>query len=118
MERNLNKEFRDYAEGLFFGLSMKQCGFAILALAASVIVYMLLIPYLSTEVCVWICIIAVAPIIALGFVRYQGMNCRELVKLAIRYYQTPKKLVFQGENGFYDILQEGGAFPHEDPKSR
>jgi len=115
MERNLNKEFRDYAESFIAGLSLKQCAFAVLAIGISVIVYASLVSVVSTDVLIWICILAAAPLVAFGFVRYQGMSCFALCKLLIRFYKTPRKLVYRGENTHYELLKKGGAFPHEHP---
>ena len=42
MEVKINKEIRDYQEGLFFGLTMRQCVFSVLAIGAAVGTYFLL----------------------------------------------------------------------------
>ena len=39
MEVRINKEVRDYQESLFFGLSLRQFLFALLAVAVAVAVY-------------------------------------------------------------------------------
>ena len=36
MEVKINKEIRDYQESMFFGLSLRQCIFSLLAVAAAV----------------------------------------------------------------------------------
>ena len=39
MEVRINKEIRDYQESMFFGLSLRQCIFSLLAVAAVAEVY-------------------------------------------------------------------------------
>ena len=43
----INKEIRDYTEAIFFGLSMRQFIFSVLACGIAVGLYFLLRPYIS-----------------------------------------------------------------------
>ena len=45
MEVKINREIRNYTESVFFGLSLRQFIFAILAVAVAVGLYFLLKPY-------------------------------------------------------------------------
>lgn len=45
MEVKINREIRNYAGSMFFGLSLRQCVFSVLAIAMAVGVYFLLRPY-------------------------------------------------------------------------
>ena len=58
MEIKINKEIRAYRETLFFGLSMRQFFFSVLACAFAVLVYFLLQPYFGLETLSWLCILA------------------------------------------------------------
>ena len=49
MEVRINKEVRNYQESLFFGLSLRQLLFALLAVAVAVGVYFGLRPVLGNE---------------------------------------------------------------------
>jgi len=40
MEVKMNKEIQEFQESFFFGLSMRQCFFSVLAIAAAVGVYL------------------------------------------------------------------------------
>ncbi|MFR2334619.1 MAG: PrgI family protein, partial [Flavonifractor plautii] len=57
MEVRINKEVRDYQESLFFGLTLRQFIFALLAVAVAVGIYFGLRPVLGSEVG-WVCILA------------------------------------------------------------
>ena len=45
MEVKINREIRNYTESMFFGLSLRQCIFSLLAVAVAVGLYFLLKPY-------------------------------------------------------------------------
>lgn len=49
MEVKINKEIRDYTESVFFGLSLRQLVFSVIACAAAAAVYFLLKDALGTE---------------------------------------------------------------------
>ena len=50
MEIRVNKEVRNYQESIFFGLSLRQLCFALLAVAVAVSVYFGLRPVLGAEI--------------------------------------------------------------------
>ena len=53
MEVKINREIRNYTESMFFGLSMRQCVFSLLAVVVAVGLYFLLKPYVGTETVSW-----------------------------------------------------------------
>ena len=79
MEIKINHEIRDYTESMFFGLSMRQFVFSLLAVIVAVGLYFLLNPYFGTETLSWMCILGAAPFAALGFVTYHGMNAEQFI---------------------------------------
>ena len=79
MEVNVNHEIRDYKESMFFGLSIRQFFFSLLAVIVVVVLFFSLSPHLGTETVSWICILGAVPFAAMGFVRYHGMNCEQYV---------------------------------------
>ena len=62
MEVKINKEIRDYTEAIFFGLSLRQFIFSVLACGIAVGLYFLLHPYMSMETGSWICVLGAAPL--------------------------------------------------------
>ena len=70
MEVKINKEIRNYTESMFFGLSLRQFVFSLLAIGVAVALYFLLRPYVGLETLSWIVILAAAPFGALGFFSY------------------------------------------------
>ena len=49
MEVKINREIRNYTESMFFGLSLRQFIFSVLACGVAVGLYFLLKPHLGTE---------------------------------------------------------------------
>jgi len=65
MEVRINKEVRDYQESLFFGLSLRQFLFALLAVLVAVWVYFGLKDIVGSGEIGWVCVLAAFPF-ALG----------------------------------------------------
>ena len=53
MEVRINREIREYTESMFFGLSMRQFLFSVLAIIAAVGFYFALRPVLPMETVSW-----------------------------------------------------------------
>lgn len=56
MEVKINREIRDYSESVYFGLSLRQFIFSILACGVAVILYFVFRPYFGIETLSWMCI--------------------------------------------------------------
>lgn len=106
MEVKINKEIRDYTESVYFGLSLRQFIFSILACGMAVVLYFIFRPYFGIETLSWLCILGAAPFAAIGFIKYNGMNAEEFALAYIRSeWLTPKELVFKPENYYYELLK-------------
>ena len=79
MEVKINREIRNYTESMFFGLSLRQFVFSLLAVGVAVLLYFVLKPYVGTETVSWMCILGAAPFAAMGFVNYNGMTAEQFV---------------------------------------
>ena len=79
MEVKINHEIREYTESMFFGLSVRQFFFSLLAVIMAAVLYFTLQDKVGTELVSWICIAGAVPFAAMGFVKYHGMNCEQLV---------------------------------------
>lgn len=82
-EIKINKEIRDYTESIFFGLSLRQSIFSIIACIIATCIYFLFNDKLGTEMTSWLCMLGAAPFAALGFIRFQGMYTEDIVKTAL-----------------------------------
>jgi len=107
MEIKINREIRDYTEAMFFGLSLRQFLFSVLAVLVAVGAYFILKPHLGTETVSWVCIVAASPFAAMGFVKYNGMTAERFVWAWLcSEVIMPKKLVFRATNMYYEALKQ------------
>ena len=105
MEVKINSEIRDYSESVYFGLSLRQFLFSLLACGIAVGLYFLLKPFFGIETLSWVCILGAAPFAALGFFKYHGMTAEKALLVYIRSeILMPKELKFKSEN-LYDTLE-------------
>lgn len=106
MEVRINKEVRNYQESLFFGLSLRQLLFALLAVAVSVGVYFGLRPVLGNGEIGWVCVLAAFPFALGGFFQYNGMTLERFLLAYIRSeFLFPRRLVFKSDNIYAKALE-------------
>ena len=106
IEVRINKEVRDYQESVFFGLSLRQLIFALLAVLVAVGVYFGLRNVVGVGDVGWMCILAAFPFAMGGFFTYNGMTFEKFLLALIRSELLyPKKLVFRSENLYAKALE-------------
>ena len=82
MEVKINKEIRNYTESMFFGLSLRQFIFSVLACGGA------------------------SPFAMMGFVKYNGMTAEQFVWAWIKSeFLMPKKLMFLPDNLYYETMK-------------
>lgn len=107
MEVKINKEIRNYTESMFFGLSMRQFLFSVLACGVAVGLFFLLRGRFGTETVSWMCILGASPFAVMGFVRYNGMTAEQFVCAWIKsQFLMPKKILFVPENLYYEAVKQ------------
>lgn len=106
MEVKINREIRNYTESMFFGLSMRQFIFSVLACGVAVGLYFILRPYFGVETLSWMCILGAAPFALLGFITYHGMTAEQFIWAWLRSEMLePKELKFEDSNYYYAALK-------------
>ena len=114
MEVRINKEVRNYQESLFFGLSLRQFLFALLAVAVAVSVYFGLRPVLGNGEIGWVCILAAAPLAAAGFFQYNSLTLEAFLWAVIKSQllcAAPRK--FEAGNIYQDALHDKEKYDHD-----
>ena len=108
MEVKINREIREYTESMFFGLSLRQFIFSVLACIVAVCAYFLLRPHLGTETVSWVCILVAVPFAVVGFVKYNGMTAEKFIWAYIKSeILIPKRLVFRNTNLYWQMIEQG-----------
>ena len=106
MEVKINKEIRNYTESMFFGLSLRQFIFSVLACGVAMGLYFLLRPRFGTETLSWVCILGAFPFAAMGFIKYNGMTAEQFVWAWLKSeFLMPKKLMFLPDNLYYEMVK-------------
>ena len=107
MEVKINREIRNYTESIFFGLSLRQFVFSILACGVAVLLYFLLRSHFGIETLSWVCILGASPFAAIGFITYNGMTAEQLVA---EWFKSevlmPSILHFKPENIYEELLKD------------
>ena len=106
MEVKINKEIRNYTENIFFGLTLRQFIFSLLAVATTVLLYFVSKKYLGKETISWICILGALPFAGLGFFKYNGMPLEQfIVAFITSEILTPKELKLECKNIYYEAIK-------------
>lgn len=106
MEVKINKDIREFSESIFFGLSLRQFIFSVLACVVAVVLYFVLKPFFGIETLSWVCILGATPFAVLGFVKYNGMTAEKFVMAFIKSeFLIPKKLTFKAENIYAETFK-------------
>ena len=107
MEIKINREIRHYTESVFFGLSLRQLVFSLIAVMVAVGLFFLLRNSVSTETVSWMCILGAAPFAALGFVSYHGMTAEQFMWTWIRTkFLEPRRLHCETNDVYYEALKD------------
>jgi hypothetical protein len=106
MEVKINREIRNYTETMFFGLSLRQFVFGLLAVLVAVGLYFLLKPHVGVETVSWMCVLGAAPFAAMGFITYHGMTAEQFLWVWLRSeLLEPKRLICAPTNYYYEMLK-------------
>ena len=106
MEVKVNKDIREFSESIFFGLTMRQFIFSILACVVAVGLYFVLKPHFGVETLSWVCILCAAPFTTLGFIKYNGMTAEKaLIAFIKSEFLIPKHLTFKAQNIYAETFR-------------
>ena len=107
MEININKDIREYTEGVFFGLNMRQLICSGLAVASAVGIYFGTRDTLSNDVITYLCIAAAFPFAAIGFIKYNGMPMEKIFVAWLKdNFICPRRLNAKANNIYKEALKD------------
>ena len=106
IEIRIPKEIKNYREKLFFGLTLRQCICAGVALLICVPLYIFGNKIMPQEIVSWLVILIAAPLMLAGFFRYNDMMFEQFA--VEMYYQnfTPQKRVYSYEPIFMELREK------------
>lgn len=107
MEININKDIREYTEGVFFGLNLRQLICSGLAVTSSVAVYFGARTTFSNDVITYLCIAVAVPFAAIGFIKYNGMPMEKIFVAWLKdNFIVPRRLTFKSNNIYKEALKD------------
>ncbi len=107
MEVKINREIREYTEAMFFGLSLRQCIFSVLAIGVAVGLYFGLRDFAGIETVSWMCVVGAAPFAALGFIKYHAMTAEQFIWAWLKSeFIMPRRLTFGAKNIYCEAMKE------------
>ena len=106
IEIRIPKEIKNYREKLFFGLTLRQCICASVALLICVPLYIFGNKFLPQEALSWLVILIAAPLMLAGFFRYNDMTFEQFAVEFIYHNFTPQKRVYSYEPIFIELRNE------------
>lgn len=106
MEININKDIREYTEGVFFGLNLRQLICSGLAVASAVAVYFGTRDIVSKDVITYLCIAAAVPFAAIGFIKYNGMPFEKIIVAWVKdNFLVPRRLTVKANNIYLEATK-------------
>lgn len=86
IKADIPQDVTEYKEQFFFGLTIRQfvCGIAMIALA--VLTFLIGKNFIPTDILMYIVIIEVAPLAAVGFMKYNGMPFEKFALTLFEFY--------------------------------
>ena len=116
MEININKDIREYTEGVFFGLNLRQLICSGLAVASAVAVYFGTREVVSKDIMTYLCIAVAIPFAAIGFIKYNGMPMEKIIVAWLKdNFIVPRKLTVKSNNIYLEALK--GYFANKEKEA-
>ena len=107
MEININKDIREYTEGVFFGLNLRQLICSGLAVASAVAVYFGAKGTVANDIITYLCIAVAAPFAAIGFIKYNGMPMEKIFVAGLKdNFIVPRRLTIKSNNIYKEALKD------------
>ena len=99
IKADIPQDIREYKEQFFFGLNLRQLVCAVLMILLAVGTFLIGHKFIRTDILMYILVIEVAPIAAVGFLKYNGMGFEKIAAKVIDFYFSDqrRKLTYQPE---------------------
>ena len=97
IKADIPQDIREYKEQFFFGLNLRQLVCAVIMILLAVGTFLIGHKFIRTDILMYILVIEVAPIAAVGFLKYNGMGFEKIAAKVIEFYFSDqrRKLIYQ-----------------------
>ena len=78
IKADVPQDVTEYKEQFFFGMNSRQLICSVLMIVVAVLVFLVGSKFISTDILVYITIALIAPLAAVGFLKYNGMGFEKI----------------------------------------
>ena len=97
IKADIPQDIREYKEQFFFGLNLRQLICAVLIILVAVGTFLVGRTFIRQDILMYVLVLEVAPIAAVGFLKYNGMGLEKIAVKVLDFYFSDqrRKLKFQ-----------------------
>ena len=86
IKADVPQDVTEYKEQFFFGMKSRQLICSVLMIALAVLTFLVGSKFISTDILVYITIFEIAPLAAVGFLKYNGMGFEKIAATVAEFY--------------------------------
>ena len=86
IKADVPQDVTEYKEQFFFGMNSRQLICSVLMIAVAVIIFLVGSKFISTDILVYVTIALIAPLAAVGFLKYNGMGFEKIAATVSEFY--------------------------------
>ena len=109
IKADVPQDVTEYKEQFFFGMTTRQLICSVLMIIIAVVSFLLGSKFISTDILVYITIALIAPLAAVGFLKYNGMGFEKIAATVVEFYfsnQRRKMVFFSEEMEIHDAVRK------------
>ena len=91
IKADVPQDVTEYKEQFFFGMNSRQLICSVLMIVVAVVVFLVGSKFISTDILVYITIALVAPLAAVGFLKYNGMGFEKIAATVMDFYVSNQR---------------------------
>lgn len=91
IKADVPQDVTEYKEQFFFGMNSRQLICSVLMIAVAVIIFLVGSKFISTDILVYITIALIAPLAAVGFLKYNGMGFEKIAATVTEFYVSNQR---------------------------
>lgn len=91
IKADVPQDVTEYKEQFFFGMNSRQLIYSVLMIAPVVLTFLVGSKFISTDILVYITIFEIAPLAAVGFLKYNGMGFEKIAATVMDFYVSNQR---------------------------
>lgn len=109
IKADVPQDVTEYKEQFFFGINSRQLICSVLMIVVAVVIFLVGSKFISTDILVYITIALIAPLAAVGFLKYNGMGFEKIAATVAEFYvsnQRRRMEYLPEETEIHDAVRE------------